>query len=534
MTMDQKLDELIKSVSMLQKAHDSSHKELDGKLRKLETDVAASQESQDDATEEALKRLKRDKPYEFRRKGHEEQYRFNSEISDHMSAAASQLSKLRPSTDKDKATLEKARKELEEGMNALAERQKYIRIADQSEHSWETVAAYIGNDVATNEDDARRIEKAEKTAEQRVSKQKRNAAATVASHRAKRQLPVADGTQTHGPSQPAHYLLPRPLYQPQPASTRPVGPCFYCGEVGHLKLTGPRLSKSYPFDSSHRIVNSDVLSPTGPQSDKVVHQSEAAKVKVVNSPKTKSVERETCQVMASDQSESPDTNKPSIEGIDAGVAESWEGECEGNHDLALSRFWEIGHGQVTDVQGRLQACLRFWEHRLQPAPWIISCIREGYKLPLCSLPKPYIRPNQASAITNREFVTQAISELVQNCCVVKVPRQPHICSPLSVVSNSMGKQRLVINLHYLNRYLWKDKFKYEDMRIAMLLFQKGDYMFSFDLKSGYHHIDIFEPHRQFLGFCWDQGGTKQFYMFTVLPFGLATACYAFTKLFAHW
>ena len=142
--------------------------------------------------------------------------------------------------------------------------------------------------------------------------------------------------------------------------------------------------------------------------------------------------------MASDQSESPDTNKPTIEGIDAGVAKSWEGECEGNHDLALSRFWEIEHGQVTDVQGRLQACLYFWEHRLQPAPWIISCIREGYKLPLCSLSKPYIRPNQASAITNREFVTRAISELVQNRCVVKVPRQPHICSPLSVVFKQYG------------------------------------------------------------------------------------------------
>ncbi len=186
MTADQKLDELIKSVSALQKAHDSSHIELDGKLKKLEADVAASQELQEDATEQALKCLKRDKPYEFRRKGHEEQHRFNSEVSDHMSAAASQLSKLRPSTDKDKATLEKARKELEEGTNALAECQKQIRIADQSEHSWETVAAYIGNDVATNEDDARRIEKAEKTAEQWVSKRKRNAAATATSQRAKR------------------------------------------------------------------------------------------------------------------------------------------------------------------------------------------------------------------------------------------------------------------------------------------------------------------------------------------------------------
>ena len=204
----------------------------------------------------------------------------------------------------------------------------------------------------------------------------------------------------------------------------------------------------------------------------------------------------------------------------------------------MSRFWETEQGQVTDVQGRLQACLTFWEHTLQPAPWIISCIREGYKLPLRSVPKSFIQPNQASALSNREFVTQAISELEQNWCVVKVPSQPHICSPLSVVTNGKGKQRLVINLRYLNEYLWKDKFKYEDLRIAMLLFQKGDYMFSFDLKSGYHHIDIFVPHRQYLGFCWEHGGSKQFYMFIVLPFGLATACYAFTKLLRplvkHW
>ena len=173
----------------MKKSQDSSHKELEGKLQKLEEDVAASQELQEDATERAVKRLRRDKPYEFRRKGHEEQYRFNSGIADHVAAATTQLDKIQPASEKDKATIDKARKELEEGACALAERQKHIRIADQSEHSWETVAAYIGNDVAANEDDARRIEKAEKTAEQRVSKRKRKTAATTASQRTKRPLP---------------------------------------------------------------------------------------------------------------------------------------------------------------------------------------------------------------------------------------------------------------------------------------------------------------------------------------------------------
>lgn len=92
--------------------------------------------------------------------------------------------------------------------------------------------------------------------------------------------------------------------------------------------------------------------------------------------------------------------------------------------------------------------------------------------------------------------------------------------------NSAGKKRLVINLRHLNRFLWKQKFKYEDLRVAMSLFVKNDFLFSFDLKSGYHHIDIADVHEKYLGFCWD----RQFYVFTVLPFGLATACYIFTKV----
>ena len=37
----------------------------------------------------------------------------------------------------------------------------------------------------------------------------------------------------------------------------------------------------------------------------------------------------------------------------------------------------------------------------------------------------------------------------------------------------------------------------------MLLFEKGDYLFSFDLKSGYHHVDIAEAQCKYLGFAWE-------------------------------
>ena len=107
---------------------------------------------------------------------------------------------------------------------------------------------------------------------------------------------------------------------------------------------------------------------------------------------------------------------------------------------------------------------------------------------------------------------------------------PHVCSPLSVVISNSGKKRLVIDRRYLNQHLLREKFTYEDLRLAMLMFEKGDFMFSFDLKAGYHHVDIDKKHWQYLGFAWNYGGETKFYVFVVLPFGLATACYLFTKL----
>ena len=55
--------------------------------------------------------------------------------------------------------------------------------------------------------------------------------------------------------------------------------------------------------------------------------------------------------------------------------------------------------------------------------------------------------------------------------------------------------------------------------------------FSFDLKSAYHYIDICEEHRKFLSFKWTSSdGVTKFYEFRVLPFGMCSAPYVFTKV----
>lgn len=182
-TTEQKLDALIKAVNALtdnqrkisddqRRISDDQRKisenqiatqhDLDEKFKKLEGDVAASQE---DATERALKRAKRDRPLEFRKKGHEEQYLFNAEISDRIESAAKKIKKITAPSEKDAKVAQDALDELHEGILALAERQKHIRIADQAKNSWRAVALYKAGGLGDSKEDNDKIKQADKEAE---------------------------------------------------------------------------------------------------------------------------------------------------------------------------------------------------------------------------------------------------------------------------------------------------------------------------------------------------------------------------------
>jgi hypothetical protein len=66
--------------------------------------------------------------------------------------------------------------------------------------------------------------------------------------------------------------------------------------------------------------------------------------------------------------------------------------------------------------------------------------------------------------------------------------------------------------------------------LTVLLERTCFWAVSFDIKSGYHHIEIFEPDQCFLGFSWEFSGVRKYFKFTVLPFGLSTGPYIFSKV----
>ncbi|KAL5479677.1 hypothetical protein EMCRGX_G023233 [Ephydatia muelleri] len=83
---------------------------------------------------------------------------------------------------------------------------------------------------------------------------------------------------------------------------------------------------------------------------------------------------------------------------------------------------------------------------------------------------------QRTALIEREFVDKAVYELLKGGYVEWAESPPVVCSPLSVVTNGVGKKRLVVNLRHVNGFLWKQKLKYEDLRVAMMLFEQGEWL----------------------------------------------------------
>ena len=58
-------------------------------------------------------------------------------------------------------------------------------------------------------------------------------------------------------------------------------------------------------------------------------------------------------------------------------------------------------------------------------------------------------------------------------CVEILDHQPDIVNPLSVSIQPSGKKRLILDLRHVNSYVFKRKFRCEDISVALQIFAKG-------------------------------------------------------------
>jgi hypothetical protein len=183
--------------------------------------------------------------------------------------------------------------------------------------------------------------------------------------------------------------------------------------------------------------------------------------------------------------------------------------------------------QNLSLRHRLRRHVQFWQSFVTSS-FVLGILLTRYMLPWILGPpsEPHRFPNHPSAFEHASFVTDAVSSLAATGTIQLVRDPPFLVSPLGVVPKAEDKLRLILDLRFLNQFLQVTKSKYESIRMLAELCLPKDLLFTVDLKSGYHHIDIFEPHWKYLGFQW----RGQYYVFTQLPFGIAPACYIFTMV----
>ena len=164
-----------------------------------------------------------------------------------------------------------------------------------------------------------------------------------------------------------------------------------------------------------------------------------------------------------------------------------------------------------------------WEE-LTDNKWVLSIVRNGFKIPFKSVPPLsviLINLSQSSSLLLRE----EIAELLKKQAVERVqnPGTPGFYSRLFLVPKKNGKLRPVTDLSLLNHYIHKQHFKMETVKSVRQSIMFSNWAVSIDLTDAYLHVPI---SRKYLWFLYDH----RVFQFMALPFGMSLSPWIFTKL----
>ena len=186
--------------------------------------------------------------------------------------------------------------------------------------------------------------------------------------------------------------------------------------------------------------------------------------------------------------------------------------------------------------GRVGGCLahhwRQWS-AIGADPWVVSVLRDGYRIPLTDLPPPLAtsparfptyRPGSQRAhslLTEIDtMVTKGVLEIIPN-------PGPVFYSRLFLVEKASGGWRPVIDLSPLNEFVQQTTFRMETPNSVLLTVRKNDFLASIDLRDAYFQIPVHPSSRKLLRFV----SNDTVYQFKALCFGLSTAPQVFTRVF---
>ena len=176
------------------------------------------------------------------------------------------------------------------------------------------------------------------------------------------------------------------------------------------------------------------------------------------------------------------------------------------------------------LAAQLQHNIDKWQH-ITNNSYVIKWLAEGVHLPFDLEPLPFHLNNSTFTKEQEQFIDTEVQKLVRSGALQHTLIKPTCISPIGCVPKKQGKFRLIINLRKLNESCFPPSFQNEDIKVVLDLVKPNDNLITLDFKDGFHHIPVLKDHHRFLGVEWK----GQWYMWTVLPFGLNASPYFFEK-----
>lgn len=169
------------------------------------------------------------------------------------------------------------------------------------------------------------------------------------------------------------------------------------------------------------------------------------------------------------------------------------------------------------------------------APPAILKTLSGYRIPFREKP-PLIdlssRSKSFETPPSREMEKE-INQMLANGALHHSSHKRGFLSTMFLRKKRDGANRPIFNLKSLNTHVHAPQFKLLNHYRIPTVLNPNDFMIKLDISQAYYHIPIVPTHRRFLSLAYE----GEILEMSCLPFGLASAPYAFAKItnwLAHW
>ena len=160
--------------------------------------------------------------------------------------------------------------------------------------------------------------------------------------------------------------------------------------------------------------------------------------------------------------------------------------------------------------------------------FILNIVVNGYKIQFTSIPVQTVYIPRTMSQSTIDICQGKVDEFLEKK-IIKVVSPSHdqfVSYIFPVPKKTLGEYRIIVDLHDLNSYIRKVKFRMDRLTDIMQLIRPGDWFVSIDLSDAYYCIAMHILSMPFLTFLF----LEIYYQFTCMPQGLHSAPRIFTKV----